>query len=224
MKKLVLLFLMLCANITFAQQVEMEVGTFDKLSVYDQIRVTLVPTNGQAKIEVEGKKQKEVNVINKNKHLKIKMNFTNSFQGDDIQVTLYYNNLKEINAGEGSMIEGDKQVKANTLEVQGKTGSAIKLDIDVEKVIVKAGAGSLIRLTGKADVQDALSNSGADIRNEELMTKQTTITVNAGGRASVHVKDVVDAKVRAGGSISVYGNPKTLNEKTIAGGTIKKVE
>ncbi|MTG96547.1 MULTISPECIES: head GIN domain-containing protein [Myroides] len=223
MKKLAVLITLLVAQISFAQ-IDKEIGSFKKLSVFDQIEVTLIPTTGSTKIEIEGKKQDNVNVINKNEHLKIKMNFTNSYQGDEIKVTLYYKELNEINAGEGANVVGKGTLNANVLDVQGKTGSSIKLDIDTDKVNVKAGAGSIIRLTGKANVQDALSNSGADIINSKLVTKQTSVTVNAGGKASINATDVADAKVRAGGSISVYGNPKTLNEKTIAGGTIKKVE
>jgi len=48
--------------------------------------------------------------------------------------------------------------------------------------------------------------------------------VNAGGVAEVRATELVEAKVRAGGEIRVHGNPKTINEKNVLGGVIKKVD
>ena len=50
------------------------------------------------------------------------------------------------------------------------------------------------------------------------------MTVNAGGKASVNASDLVDAKTRAGGNIYIYGDPKVINQKNVAGGVIKKVK
>jgi hypothetical protein len=36
------------------------------------------------------------------------------------------------------------------------------------------------------------------------------------------VTELVDAKVRAGGDILIYGKPSNINQKTIAGGSIKE--
>jgi len=48
------------------------------------------------------------------------------------------------------------------------------------------------------------------------------ITVNAGGDSDVYATDLVEAKVRAGGDIIIYGKPKQINQKIVAGGTIKE--
>jgi hypothetical protein len=48
--------------------------------------------------------------------------------------------------------------------------------------------------------------------------------VNAGGDASIHATDYVDAKVRAGGSILIYGKPKEINQKSVLGGIIKEAK
>ena len=55
---------------------------------------------------------------------------------------------------------------------------------------------------------------------EYCITQQTTVTVNAGGLANVYATDLVDAKTRAGGTITIFGKPKQINEKTVAGGNI----
>jgi hypothetical protein len=63
-------------------------------------------------------------------------------------------------------------------------------------------------------------NSGAILEAKKLNTEQTIITANAGGEADIFAKEFVDAKVRAGGIIQIFGKPKQINQKIIAGGTI----
>ncbi|MDM1397011.1 DUF2807 domain-containing protein [Myroides odoratimimus] len=222
MKKIVLFIAVMASTISFAQKTK-SIGDFSKVNVFDQISVTLVPGE-EGKIEIEGDKEDYVNVVNKNGALKIKMNFVNSFQGDDIKVKLYYNKLSEVVAGEGATIKGETPIKATTLTINAKTGGMINLNIDVDKAIVKSSAGSVITLEGKANVQDVLNSSGAKVKSQNLETNQTIVTVNAGGVAEVRATELVEAKVRAGGEIRVHGNPKTINEKNVLGGVIKKVD
>jgi hypothetical protein len=66
--------------------------------------------------------------------------------------------------------------------------------------------------------------AGGTLETSKLISKQTTISVNAGGDASIHATDYVDAKVRAGGSILIYGKPKEINQKSVLGGIIKEAK
>ena len=40
----------------------------------------------------------------------------------------------------------------------------------------------------------------------------------------MNASDFVDAKTRAGGEITIYGKPKQIIEKSVAGGTIKQAK
>jgi hypothetical protein len=84
--------------------------------------------------------------------------------------------------------------------------------------------GSKVNLEGKSDNQDVLVNSGSVYRAEKLQTTVTTITANTGAEGSVRVSDLADAKCRAGGKIYIYGKPKRINKKIIAGGKIYEKE
>ncbi|WP_121965622.1 head GIN domain-containing protein [Myroides sp. N17-2] len=222
MRKTALFIALFLTTMSFAQTTKV-IGDYTKVSVFDQIAVTLIPGE-EGKIEIEGSKEEYVNVVNKNGILKVKMNFVNSFQGEDIKVKLYYKNLTEIVAEQGASIKGETAIKATSLIVNAKTGGVINAKIDAEKVIVKSSAGSVVTLTGKATVQDVLNSSGAKVKNKDLSTNQSIVTVNAGGVAEVKASDLVEAKVRAGGEIRIYGKPKTINEKNVLGGVITKVE
>ena len=105
-----------------------------------------------------------------------------------------------------------------------KEGSQIKINLDVDKLTARVANGSSISVSGKAKNQDILVNSGGTYEGEKLITNQTVITLNAGGEAFIYATDLVDAKVRAGGDIIIYGKPKEINQKIVAGGTIKEAK
>lgn len=222
MKKLTIIALFLTGMSGFAQ-VTKNVGDFDKVTSFDRIDVTLVPST-ENKIVITGKDADKVEIVNKSGELKIRMPINRILDGDDISATLYYTKIEAVEANEGSRIASEATFKATSFDIVAKEGSEIKINLDVDKLKLKASQGSKVYLTGSADNQDVLVNSGAIYEGEQLETNQTAITVNAGGEVKINVKNLADAKVRAGGDILIYGHPKQINKKIIAGGTIEEAK
>ncbi|MGG5506675.1 MULTISPECIES: head GIN domain-containing protein [unclassified Myroides] len=220
MRKIALLFIALCGTIGFAQEVK-QVGEFKRVNVFDKIELTLIPDT-ETKMEVSGTNAEEVNFVNKNGNLKIRMNISKSFQGGDVRIKLHYKDLEEVIAEEGATISGTETLKATSLAITSKTGASIDLKIEAQKATVRAYTGGVMTLTGKVSTQDVLVNAGASVYNEKLLSEQTEVTVNAGGTAKVNATELVDAKTRAGGEIIIFGNPKKITEKVVMGGSIKK--
>ncbi|WP_414655151.1 GIN domain-containing protein [Flavobacterium sp. UBA6046] len=108
------------------------------------------------------------------------------------------------------------------MDLDASEGSEINVVLDVEKANVRAVSGGIIELSGNATNQNCIVSSGGVFKGKELHTSQTSITVSAGGQAEVYATLLVDAKVKAGGSIDIYGKPKQINQKTILGGTIRE--
>jgi hypothetical protein len=217
MKKLVF-SLLVFSSLAFGQ-VEKNVGSFTKVTSFDQIDVMLVKSS-ENKVVIDGKEASEVELVNKNGELKIRMPLEKLLGGDHISVTVYFNNLTAIEANEGSRIACGDKLEAVAFEVNAKEGSQIRLTLDVQKLNVRVANGSQVNVQGSADNQDILVNSGGIYEAQNLLTNQTTVTANAGGEADVYATDFVDAKVRAGGDITIYGKPKQINQKVIAGGNI----
>ena len=204
-------------------QIEMKPGDFYKVTSFDGIDVMLVPANENI-VQLDGKGANEVELINKNGELKIRMPLIKMLDGDHISVTVYYKNIEAIEANEGSKISCGDRIKTTSFEIIAKEGSEIKLILDAEKLNVRTANGSTVTLSGTAKVQDVLVNSGGIYESEKLETSQTVITCNAGGEAHVFATDLVDAKVRAGGNITIYGKPKQITKKIVAGGTIEQAK
>ena len=221
MKRLVF-SLLVFSSLAFGQ-VEKKVGDFTKVTSFDQIDVILVKGN-ENKVVIDGKEANEVQLVNKNGELKIRMPLEKLLGGDHISVTVYFTNLTAVEANEGSRIACGDNLKAVAFEVNAKEGSQIRLTLDVQKLNVRVANGSQVNMEGSADNQDILANSGGIYEAQNFKTNQTTVTVNAGGEADVYATDFVDAKVRAGGDITIYGKPKQINQKVIAGGNIAEAK
>jgi hypothetical protein len=214
--------LLFFSSIAFAQ-VEKKVGDFTKVTSFDQIDVILVKSK-ENKVIIDGKEANEVELVNKNGELKIRMPLTKLLAGDHISVTVYFNNLTAVEANEGSRIACGDIIQSTSFEINAKEGSQIRMTLNVGKLNVRVANGSTINIEGNADNQDVLTNSGGIYEARNFKTKQTTITANAGGEADVFATDLVEAKVRAGGDITIYGKPKQINQKVIAGGTIQEAK
>ncbi|TBX71205.1 DUF2807 domain-containing protein [Flavobacterium silvisoli] len=221
MKKIVF-SLVLLSSVAFGQ-VEKNVGDFSKITAFDRIDVFLIP-GSENKVLLDGNGADEVQLVNKNGELKIRMPLTKMLDGDNISATVYYKNINAIEANEGSRIASGDKIKVTAFDIIAKEGSEVKLILDVAKLTVRTANGSKITLEGKAKNQDVVVNSGGIYEAEKLITEQTTIAGNAGGEADIFATDLVDAKVRAGGNITIYGKPKQINQKVIAGGTIKEAK
>lgn len=205
-------------------QTEKKVGDFTKVSSFDKIDVQLIPSN-ENKVILQGKGADQVELINKNGELKIRMPFGKLLKGDDISATVYYKKLDAVEANEGSRIASKEEIKAINFDIICKEGSEIKLlNLQASRLQVRTSAGSIVTVKGSVKNQDILSNSGGKYDGQDCITEQTVVTVNAGGIAHVNATDLVDAKTRAGGEIRIYGKPKQINEKKIAGGTIEQVK
>lgn len=222
MKKIVYT-LLLISSIAFSQT-EKKVDDFTKVSSFDKIDVQLIPSN-ENKVILQGKDADQVELVNKNGELKIRMPFGKLLQGDAISATVYFKKLDAVEANEGSRIASKDEISAINFDIICKEGSEIKLlNLQASRLQVRTSAGSIVTIKGSVKNQDILSNSGGKYDGQDCITEQTVVTVNAGGMAHVYATDLVDAKTRAGGEIRIYGKPKQINEKKIAGGTIEQVK
>ena len=219
MKKIVYC-LLLISSVAFSQT-EKSVGDFDKVTAFDQIDVTLIPAK-ENKVLLTGSGSEEVELVNKNGELKIRMPLTRLLDGDNVSATVYYKKIEAVEANEGSRIASEATFTTTSFDIKAKEGSEIKIKLQVDRLTVRVANGSTINLSGTAKNQEVLVNSGGIYEAEKLVTNQTVITVNAGGESDVFATDLVEAKVRAGGDIIIYGKPKQINQKIVAGGTIKE--
>ncbi len=222
MKKLIIGTAILIAQISFAQ-VTKELGDFDTVKVFDKLSVKLVQSS-ENKVVVKGAREAELEAVNKNGILKLRMPFPKLLSGNDLDITLYYKHIELIDVNEGAAVTSNETLKATSFKVSAQEGGKINVDLNVDKLKVSSVSGGEITATGKADNLDASLGAGGYFLGSKLATSQTKVSVSAGGKADVNASTLVDAKVSAGGSIYIYGKPKQINQKTVFGGKIEEVK
>lgn len=222
MKKLIFIAILCISAISFSQQTT-EVGDFSELKVYDLITVKLVPSD-ENKVVVEGKNTEFVKTINDSGVLKIRMELEERFDGSETTVTVHFKNISILDANEGAEINSEAEIKSSSLELKTQEGGKINVIIATENVNIKSVSGGIVKAKGTTNKQDISINSGGIYEAKDLISNEAYVNVTAGGSAIIYTKEKIEAKVTAGGIITVYGNPKDVKKKKLAGGKIEIVE
>jgi len=224
MKTLVKLIVLCITTVCLGQNsIEKTIGEFTELKVYDLIEVELIKADDN-KIIITGKNAAAVIVNNKNGTLKIKMTLEQAFDGNKTKVKLYYTNVDVIDANEGSNIYSNDVIKQFEIDLNAQEGAVVEAKLDVKYVNIRSVTGGDITASGTSKNQDVSIYTGGKYNGKTLLTEYTEVSIRAAGEAYVNASKEVDAKVRAGGVIHIYGNPEQVNESRVLGGRIKRME
>ena len=173
---------------------------------------------------ISGDNKSDVELINKNGSLRIKMRLGENFVGNKTVVTLYYKSIDVIDANEGSYVSAQDTFKQYNIELRVQEGAVIKVPLDVTDAKVKAVTGGSIEVSGKAVRQEISINTGGIFQGKDLKSESTYIAIRAAGEARINASRLADVKIRAGGDVYIYGNPEKINESKILGGRIERMD
>lgn len=222
MKKTRTLFLLftLYSFVVVAQKTTIDLEKFSELKVFDRVEVTLVKSS-ENKAIISGDDQGDVRIVNDNGLLKIRMDLNEFLDGNETYVELHYTEeIGLVDANEGAKITSEEALTYKYLKLRSQEGAQLHIVVDATNLDAKAITGGRIWVTGKSPNQEAAVRSGGEYHAKDLATKQTEVTVFAGGKAFVNSKEYVEANVTAGGTIEIYGNPEKIDEDKTFGGSI----
>lgn len=208
----------------FAQNpIEKNIGDFKELKVYDLIEVELIKSDVN-KVIITGNDAKNVLINNKSGTLKIKMDISKIFDGNNTKVKLYYTTIDVIDANEGAKIHSKDEIKQFDLDLKAQEGGTINVVVNVTYISIKAVTGGIIEVSGTAKKETINLLTGGVFKGEKLQSENADVSINAAGEASVKASKVVDVKIRAGGDVFIYGKPETVNESRVFGGRVKRMD
>lgn len=217
--KLLILFLGFNA-FTFAQERTVNLGDFNEIKTFSGLRVDIEKSK-KSKIVITGNKVDDVIVKNVNGKLKLSLKFPENFNPDNVKIKVYYNQeLATIDANEGSAIFSRENIKQDNISIKTQEGAYIDAQVDVKYLTIKAVTGASIKVTGKATNQEVEVTTGGVYEAFDLISEYADVVSASGAKAEVNVSNLLDAKVRFGGSIYYTGNPKKINSKKTLGGVI----
>ncbi|WP_067145532.1 head GIN domain-containing protein [Pseudotamlana agarivorans] len=222
MKRIFFIFTLISSTLFAQEKVEKSVGEFTELKIYDLIQMELVQAS-ENKIVITGENSNNVVINNKNGKLKIKMNIEKIFNGNSTKVTLYYKHIDIIDVNEGAQVTSNDVIKQFEIDLRAQEGGTISVPVEVKHTLVKAVTGGVITVKGNSKDQKIDINTGGIFKGEELITEDTDVSIKAAGEAHVNATEEVNAKIRAGGNVYIYGKPEVINENTALGGTVKRM-
>jgi hypothetical protein len=221
---LILVFLFGCILVTGQDsKVTHKLESFNELKGFDGLSINLIKST-ENKAIISGENTNSVAIVNVDGVLKIRMQIGKIFGGYKTFVDLYYSDkILVIDVNEDARIVTEEIIRQDVLELKAQEGGELIVNAEVEQMLIKSVSGGVIKTTGSSNLQDVQINTGGVYEGKNFITNFSTINVNAGSRAEINAKDYVKATVKAGGEVLVYGNPKKLEEKTVFGGTIKRM-
>lgn len=224
MKLLVTMVALLLGMTTIAQQdIERNLGDFNEIKVYDLINVELVKDDINKAI-ISGDNTSDVEILNKNGTLKIKMRFGQNFEGNKTVVTLHYRALNIIDGNEGSYISSKDVIQQPSIDLRAQEGAIIQLQLNMDDAKIKAVTGGEIEVSGRVRRQDISLNTGGIFQGKTLESETTYVAIRAAGDAYINASLLADVKIRAGGNVYIYGHPEQINESKILGGRIQQMD
>ena len=218
MKKFYLL-LVICTQMFSQTEISKTLGEFSELKVYDLINVDLIKSR-ENKIVVSGKNSENLNIIQKNNILKLKMQLKKKFNGKETQVKLYYSSLDIIDANQGAVVSSNGRIKQYELVLKAQEGAQIKAEVDTKLLVVKSVTGAKVSATGRSNQQDVNIRTGGVYKGANIIVENTDLDIRFGGEADVNTNNVLEVSIFSGGDVNISGTPKQLKQRKIFGGRI----
>ena len=202
--------------------IEKTTGEFSTVKVYDLINLKMIKSD-ENKVIIAGDNKEDVQVINNNGKLKIRMKLEESYDGNDVVVKLYYTAVDVIDANEGANVVVNDALEQYEIDLKAQEGAEITATIKTTYANFRAVTGGIINVTGSSKNQDISIYTGGIFNGEEFTTQKTEVSVNAGGEAYVNATELADVRIKAGGNVYIYGKPKQINESKVLGGKVKRM-
>jgi hypothetical protein len=221
-KILFILTLVLGFNVNAQETVEKTIGEFSTVKVYDLINLKMIKSDVN-KVIISGKNRKDVEVVNKNGKLKIRMDLGESYDGNDTVVILHYTSVDIIDANEGAKVTIAAPIEQYEIDLKTQEGAEITAVLKTSYANFRAVTGGIINVTGSSKNQDISIYTGGVFNGEEFITERTEVSINAAGEAYINATERAEVRVKAGGDVFIYGNPKEVDESRVLGGRIKRM-
>jgi hypothetical protein len=219
---IILLALIISSHLSAQDVIEKTTGEFSTVKVYDLINLKMKKSN-ENKVIISGKNKNDVQVINKNGKLKIRMKLEESYDGNDTVVILHYTSVEVIDANEGANVIIEDPIEQYEIDLKTQEGSEITAKLKTTYANFRAVTGGVINVSGSSKNQDISIYTGGEFNGEEFITEETEVSINAGGEAYVNASEKVEVRIKVGGDVFIYGKPKVIDENRVLGGRIKRM-
>ncbi len=126
-----------------------------------------------------------------------------------------------IDASSGANVDA-KGMAGDHLSLDASSGAALAVpDFSGGVLNASASSGATIEVTGTCTDLNADGSSGGHVRAQNLKCDRLDATGSTGGSVIAYVTKSAQVRGSVGGSVTVLGNPETLDQQASTGGWVK---
>ncbi|UOB19322.1 head GIN domain-containing protein [Abyssalbus ytuae] len=221
MKRIIFFLFFIVSGFSFSQDnIVIETGDFTEIKAFDGLTVNLI-RSFENKVVVYGDDKDKVAVVNNDGRLKVRMTIGKIYGGKKTYVDVYHSKeLDLIDANEGAFISSTYKFIQTYMSLKVQEGGEIHVEVETDKLDIRAVTAGKIEIKGKAVNQDVQITTGGKYEAEGLLTEQAKVVITTGGYAYINTTEYVEAKVKMGGTIKIYGNTRVIEKTVFIGGNI----
>lgn len=217
------LFFFLVSVTGFGQDISADLPSFSEIKTFNGVEVVLIPAK-ENNISITGHSKENVKFEVKENRLEIKLSLDNIWADDNTVIKVYFSSVETVDANENSVVQFFEVIKGENLVFRAQEGAFIFGEVKADRISAKAVTGGKIEIRGKAKKQDIEINTGGQFYGEHFKSKETHVSISAGGRAEIYASEYCKATSKLGGNIYIYGNPALIDQKTSLGGKVIKMK
>lgn len=193
---------------------------FDKIRVTNQINVIL--TRGDelsARIEATGISLNDIITEVNGKTLEITLK-RGVYKDGSADVFLTYIQLRDIYVSASGRLSFQDTITGDKLVVYATTNGEVNAVVDLQTLDVSANKGGIVRISGSLGSYEARIATAGNLSALELQADTAFVTVSTRGVAKITARELVEANVKTGATLTLTGNPKQQKIKTGLGATV----
>jgi|GEM_PF-5483177 len=214
--------IMLGAAGLFAQATETRnLSTFTQVRVADNTTIVLVPGN-PPRVDLTIKNITNEKVLTEVSGGEVKFSTQGVLNDAVISGVLYYDQpLRKLTPTYGGTIKSDEPVETDRLEIEAKLDGYTRLKVDVKELVIIAGQGADLFITGRADNVTIEANSGAKVHLEGLECINANVKAGLGSKVWLTAQENYTVKATMGSRVYYKKEPSGKFEKSyVSGGEI----
>jgi hypothetical protein len=197
-----------------------DITPFDKVKVIGEIKVYLQHDSVEhISVKTYDMPTSDIHTEVKGKTLEVALK-ANIYKSVKADIYVYYRELRDISLSAAASVSLNDTLTGDKVVINANTSSEFDGGLNVETADIVVGQGSTVRIRGAVKNYEAKVNTGGILSALDLVSDSTFVTVSTGAIAKVNASQLIDAKVRTGGSLTYTGNPKQKKINTLMGATI----
>ena len=208
------IFCALLASAAFGQEEEVrKIGSFSNISLSGHFELNLKKGDKAAiTIETDHIAPGEITTEIRGNTLHIDMKDRKYRLGDEQKSIIYltYTQLDKIQWDGAGNIKTENPLEAESFELQVSGAGNIKMDLDVNRLVVNMSGAGNVEMKGKAYSQKVNMSGAGNYNGFDLQSHEADVDMSGVGNVRVYVTEELNASASGVGAVRYRGNPKKV--------------